>query len=107
MTGSLSSLVKLSAAKCFFYCSGSSRARGLPDQSSVRIAPSAKRDFPPLDEAGCVGQSLTDIRLLQVREIGREFRNRATRGNCPDDHPHGYAHAADTRFPPITAGLTD
>jgi L-alanine-DL-glutamate epimerase-like enolase superfamily enzyme len=55
-------------------------------------------DFTSLSQARRVRQSLADVLLFKVREVGQEVANAATGGHRLDDHSHGHAHAADTRL---------
>ncbi len=52
----------------------------------------------PLGKLGREGESLANVRFLEIREIGQKLLYRPTRGHRLDNHPDGHAYTANTLF---------
>ena len=52
----------------------------------------------PLSQPCCEGESLADVRLFEIWEVGEKLGDGSARRECLDDHTDRYAHTADARF---------
>jgi len=53
----------------------------------------------PLSQTRSEGESLENIRLLDIREVGQQLFDCAAGRHRPDDHADGHAHAPDAWLP--------
>lgn len=52
----------------------------------------------PLSKTRSESQSLTNIGLFQIGEIGQQLLDSASRGQRLHNHAYGHAHSTDTWF---------
>jgi hypothetical protein len=89
---------------CGRHPSGAEPNAGSGSCQSERVS-TGNLDFMPLSQTGGKCESLTDISLFQIREIGEQLLDRATCRQRFYDHANCHAHSTDARFPTHHIGI--
>ena len=71
-----------------------------------QFASTGQGNLAPLSQAGCVGQSLADALFFKIRKVGQQIGDTTADRDGFHNHPNGYAHATNARFPPMIVGST-